>query len=199
MSRSTPSILLFDVMSTLVYDPIAEEIPAFFGLTLKQLYDRKHPDAWQRFERGEIDHQTFCDIYFPHRTEPIDARALRDVLYDAYRWLPGIEPLLEQLSQRGIEMHALSNYPVWYQIIEEKLELSRYLNWSFVSCNTGVRKPDESAFEHALNQLNAAPQHCLFIDDRPANCRAARRVGIGTILFEDAPQLHDELNRRNIL
>jgi hypothetical protein len=50
-------------------------------------------------------------------------------------------------------MHVVSNYPVWFQWIEEKLELSRYLEWTFISC-TGTMKVMEiplllfcSAFE----------------------------------------------------
>ena len=43
-----------DVMDTLVKDPFFSAVPSFFGLTLAQLLDEKHPDSWIRFEKGEI-------------------------------------------------------------------------------------------------------------------------------------------------
>ena len=191
--------LLFDVMSTLVYDPIHEEIPTFFGLTLQELYDQKHPTAWQEFERGEISEQTFYTTYFPMRTEPVDATALRRVLADAYRWLPGVEELLQQLAEQGRPLHAFSNYPVWYEIIDEQLGLSRYLDWTFVSCNTGIRKPDPRAYLNAADHLGVAPSRCLFIDDRQKNCDAAIAVGMDAIRFTSAPQLRRELSIRSLL
>lgn len=51
----------------------------------------------------------------------------------SYRYLEGMEDLLARLSKGGYEIHALSNYPMWWRIIEEQLKLSRYLSWTFIS------------------------------------------------------------------
>lgn len=48
-------ILLFDIMDTLVRDPFYQDVPAFFGMSLKELIDCKHPTAWIEFEKGLID------------------------------------------------------------------------------------------------------------------------------------------------
>lgn len=45
-----------------------------------------------------------------------------------------MEDLLARLKAADYEMHALSNYPSWYLNIEKKLVLSKYLDWTFVSC-----------------------------------------------------------------
>jgi hypothetical protein len=45
-----------------------------------------------------------------------------------------MEALLQRLANAGAEMHAFSNYPAWWQMIEEKLQVSRYLDWTFISC-----------------------------------------------------------------
>ena len=55
--RKVP-ILLFDIMDTLVRDPFYEDVPAFFGMSLKELIDCKHPTAWAEFEKGLIDEVT---------------------------------------------------------------------------------------------------------------------------------------------
>lgn len=54
--------------------------------------------------------------------------------------MDGTESLLVRLKAAGVEMHAFSNYPVWYRLVEEKLLLSRFLEWSFVSCHMVGRR-----------------------------------------------------------
>merc|ERR1719174_3475258 len=70
-------------------------------------------------------------------------------------------PTLRRLrAAPGLRLHALSNYPVWYRNIEAKLRLSEHLEWSFVSCETGTRKPDAAAFEGAAAALGVPPGAC---------------------------------------
>ena len=58
---------------------------------------------------------------------------------DRYEYLPGMPELLQQLQDQGQEMHVISNYPEWYRLIEDKLRISQYMPWTFVSC-TGPMK-----------------------------------------------------------
>lgn len=185
-------ILLLDIMSTVVYDPFAEEIPAYFEMDLETLLEQKHPTSWVEFERADIDESTFFDRFFEDG-RPIDGDGLKTAVREAYAFVPGMESLLRQLDDADWEIHAMSNYTSWYRMIEEELELSRFLDWSFVSCKTGLRKPDPAAYEHALEVLEAEPADCLFVDDREVNCEAARKVGIDAICFENAEALKKEL------
>ncbi|MCA9140186.1 MAG: HAD family phosphatase [Planctomycetales bacterium] len=185
-------VLLFDVMDTLVYNPFNAEIPDFFGLTVGQLLAEKQPDAWPKFEMGLIDQAEYMRTYFSDR-RTFDHAAFLEVVKQAYRWIDGTESLLQELRGRGFEIHAFSNYPIWYQTIEAKLKLSRYLNWTFVSCRTGIRKPDVRAYQAATEQLNCAPENCLFIDDNASNCDAAESIGMRAILFSGSAKLRDEL------
>lgn len=193
-----PDRLLFDVMDTLVYDPFRHEIPAFFGMSLRELLAQKHPSAWVRFEHGELDEDALLASFFADGRS-FDGAAFIDMLRAAYRWIDGIEPLLADLASVGVPMHALSNYPCWYRLIEERLALSRYVAWSFVSCETGVRKPAPEAYLFASRALGVAPARCLFVDDRSVNCDAAREVGMDAIVFTDAAQLRRELERRDLV
>ncbi len=184
-------------MSTLVYDPYRVELPAFFDLPLEVLMERKHPTAWLDFERGDIDAETFAEIFL--EGVEWDYRALEAELESAYRFLPGIEPLLDELQRAGVTMYSLSNYPVWSKIIERKLELSRYMPWDFVSWKTGVRKPDIDAYLGPAKTLGVAPAECLFVDDRRSNCEAAERAGMIAAQFENASQLRADLVGRGLL
>ena len=192
MSTMARQVLLIDIMSTIVYDPFADEIPAYFGMDLETLVAQKDPTAWVEFERAEIDEATFFARFFDDE-RGIDGEGLKEAVREAYAFMPGMEALLEELDAAGYEMHAMSNYPSWYRMIEEKLALSRFLEWSFVSWDTGLRKPDPAAYEHALEVLDVEADACLFVDNREDNCEAARAVGIEAIRFEGADDLAERL------
>lgn len=192
MTPPQPPVLLFDVMSTLVYDPFYREVPGFFGMTLDELLAQKHPTAWRDFERNEMDETTLYRRFFDDG-RPFDGPGMKSLMRDTYRWLDGVEPLLAELSKQGYEMHALSNYPMWYRVIEAKLGVSRYVRWTFVSCKTRVRKPEPEAYLGAARVLRRAPDACVFIDDKERNCAGAREVGMPAIRFEDAAKLREAL------
>ncbi len=185
-------------MGTLVYDPFYREIPRFFGMSLETLCEVKHPRAWVDFEHGEIDEATMLERFFSDGRS-FDGEGLKRTMSEAYRLLPGIEALLEDLRARGVPMHALSNYPRWYQLIEERLALSSFVQWSFVSCDTGLRKPDPEAYRHACTQLSIEPSECVFVDDRDDNCAAARAQGLHAVRFVDATELRQDLVGHGLL
>ena len=110
-----------------------------------------------------------------------------------------MEALLSDLRAVGTSMHAFSNYPVWYQLIERRLHLSQFLEWTFVSCRIGVRKPDPAAYRCVLEELGLSPDQLVFVDDRESNCEAARQVGITAVRFEGAESLREQLAEIGIL
>ncbi|MFH2006853.1 MAG: HAD family phosphatase [bacterium] len=191
-------ILLLDVMNTLVYDPFYVEVPAFFGLSLDELLHQKHPTAWLEFEIDSSDEAAFLPRFFSDGRD-VDGEGLKAMMKRAYRWLDGMEDLLRDLRRAAVEMHALSNYPVWYRMIESRLQLSRFMSWRFVSCKTAVRKPDPEAYLGAAQALGVPLSRCLFVDDRAKNCEAAQAVGMASIVFTDAPTLRAELAARGCL
>lgn len=186
-------------MDTLVVDPFRHVMPAFFGMTLAEMLAQKHPSNWGRFEKSELSEAEFLPAFFQDGRR-FDCDGFKACVRASYTWVEGIEPLLAALSARGVEMHTLSNYPEWYCWIEEQLGLSRYVRWTFVSCLTGLRKPDPAAYEHAAKQLGLRPREVLFIDDRLGNCEAARATGMGAFHFEgDVPALERALAAEGLL
>ncbi len=190
-------VLLLDVMDTLVQDPY-RQIPAFFGLEFAELWPLVHRGAWPDFEKAIIDEPTFLRRFF-HDGRDFDHDGFLAMIAEGYRWVDGAEELLGELRDAGVAMHALSNYPIWYERIEEKLGLTRYLPWTFVSWKTGVRKPDPEAYLGAARSLGLPPERCLFVDDRESNCDAARALGMPATRFVGADALRADLVARGIL
>ncbi len=191
-------IVLWDVMGTLVHDPFYQEMPEFFGVSFEVLLQSLQPGVWVEFELGERSEERFLQAFFADGRD-FDRAGFVDAVRSAYRWMPGIEALVRELREAGCAMHAFSNYPVWYQMIEERLALSRFLQWTFVSCKMGLRKPDAAAYAHVLRELGVDPRRCVFIDDRRRNCEAARQAGIQSIVFEGADALRASLSELGAL
>lgn len=198
MVTAASIVVLFDVMGTLVEEPFYESIPRFFGMTLAELREQSDPTSWIEFEHGRMDERTYFERFFADR-RPIDGAGLCRTLREGYAWMEGMQSILTELSNRDVPMHALSNYPEWFQHIEDKLRLSRYLDWTFVSCNTGVRKPAAEAYLGPAKTLGVEPCRCLFVDDRRCNCDAAEGVGMPAILFKGHEPLRAELVARGLL
>lgn len=191
-------ILLWDVMGTLVHDPFFEEMPEFFGMPFEELVASLQPGAWVDFELGQRSQQEFLDDFFADGRTYDQAGFVRTVR-GAYRWLPGMEELLTELRDAGCTMHTFSNYPVWYEMIEERLQVSRLVDWTFVSCLIGLRKPDPAAYAHVLDELGVPGDRCIFVDDRSSNCEAARRSGLHSLRFDGIDALRASLRDRGVL
>ncbi|MFD5068208.1 HAD family hydrolase [Streptomyces sp. NPDC058369] len=64
------------------------------------------------------------------------------------------------------------------------------------SCVLGATKPAEEAFVGALGLLGATAGEAFFVDDREANVRAARELGMTAVLFEGGAALRRTLEGR---
>ena len=146
------TVILFDVMDTIVHDPFYTKMPSYFSLTFDQLLAEKHPTAWIDFESARITEDEFFSIFFKDKRRIDKEDFVQRVLLDHYEILPGMDSLLRSLRGQGYDMRAFSNYPVWYEYVEQACGLSRYLEWEFVSCKgvlaeRGLRKPAVESFE----------------------------------------------------
>ena len=191
-------ILLFDMMDTVVVDPVHKELPGFFGITTRELFEKRDPTAWRSFEVNAISETECLERLFASHV-PFDHDAFRACVRDAYRYIEGMEELLAELSAKKVEMHALSNYSSWYRLIDERLNVSRYLPWTFVSFETRVRKPDPKAYTQVIDKLGGPADRFLFVDDREVNCAAARAVGMHAHRFTSASELRRELAALRVL
>jgi len=192
-------IILWDLMDTLVSDPFFRHMPEFFGLTLEELMEQKHPTAWVEFELGEITEAELAAKFF-RDGRSFDLAAFKQHIASGYEWLDGMRELVRELHAREVPMHLLSNYPPWYTLCTKRLDITRYVAPTFVSCNTKVRKPDAAAYLGPARALGVAPEVCLFVDDREKNCSAARAVGMPAFRFQrDVPALRRELVEHGLL
>ena len=191
-----PRVLLLDVLDTLVVDPFFKGMHSdVFGFeSMDEFFAAKDNQAYLDFETGAMTEAECFDRYFLDG-RAVDVPALRAYLRRKYKFVPKIEPLLAELQALpAVELHVLSNYGPWWTLIEEELALSRYVPWTFVSCETGARKPERAAFQIALDRLGVAPDEVVFVDDSQTNVDAAAALGMRAVRATgDVPALRSVL------
>lgn len=108
--------------------------------------------------------------------------------------------IVSRLKSAGYPLYTLSNWSA------EKFHLMRpqypFFDWFdglVISGDVGLVKPEKEIYEYLLELAGRPAEECLFIDDHTPNLDTARELGFQTILFQSAPQLEAELQRRGIL
>jgi putative hydrolase of the HAD superfamily len=93
--------------------------------------------------------------------------------------------LLDSLRDRGLKTGLVSNAfdPGWLLHNDlERMGIAHRLDAAVFSSEVGRRKPDESIFRAALDELDVEPDRALFVGDRRyEDVRGAKEVGMTTV------------------
>ncbi len=81
------------------------------------------------------------------------------------------------------------------KVYTERYHLDKITDEMIVSAVEGLKKPDPRFFELALGRLRAIPEHTLFIDDTSENIKAAKELGIHSILFTNTEEVIEKMNK----
>jgi putative hydrolase of the HAD superfamily len=117
--------------------------------------------------------------------------------WDARFWTtqnPAMLTWQERLMERGLLTAILSNMGdnVLENMKREFDWLLRFdvLAWSY---QLHMVKPDPAIYRYVLKELGTRPEETLFLDDRPANIKAARALGILALEFSTVERLRADL------
>lgn len=86
-----------------------------------------------------------------------------------------------------------------FESLESKFKVTRHFDEVFLSYVLGLQKPDLEIYEHVIQATGVQANRIVFIDDRPENVEAARKVGINAIQFQSPKQLRDELRQLGLI
>jgi HAD superfamily hydrolase (TIGR01509 family) len=108
--------------------------------------------------------------------------------------------LLRRLKLAGRPVHALSNFATdKFALARERHDFLNAFDVAVISGHVGAVKPEARIYEILLERVGAAPKDLLFIDDSPANVRAAAALGMATIHYHPGADLERELEARGAL
>lgn len=120
--------------------------------------------------------------------EPTDAE-IQDAFNEFLIGIPVVRlQRLRELRSKGFRIYALSNTnPVMYNswivnaFRQEGLSIHDYFDGVVASFEELTCKPDHKIFHIVMHRYNLSPESTLMLDDGPANCEAARSVGMKAI------------------
>jgi len=75
----------------------------------------------------------------------------------------------------------------------KKFALTEFVDFFIVSCFVGLRKPDRTLYQMALDFSQAAGDECIYIDDRALFVEIANDLGIRSICHHDVATTSQQL------
>ncbi len=108
--------------------------------------------------------------------------------------------LLRRLKAAGRPVHALSNFATdKFALARERHDFLSAFDVAVISGHVGAVKPEPRIYEILFERVGAPREELLFIDDSPANIRAAEALGMATIHYRPGVDLERELAARGAL
>ena len=148
------------------------------------------------YEIGKLTDKDFWQKFCKELGINVDEEELMDIIRETEELDKEVYDLIANLKKTNRYTLVLlsNNIPVMVNYIRQKFDLSVF-DYLFFSNELGMRKPHLEIFRHVLKEIKINPENAVFIDDKQENLDAAATIGIKTILFQDAKQLKDDLNR----
>src|ERR1700761_9248837 len=156
-------------------------------------------NAWAKFERAEVDLETF-DQLFAAKSLALGAEVRgRDVLpLLAGDLRPEMVGALRRIGTSLKPGCITTNLPA--NAIGSKAGRSLYIaevmtlfDHVIESAKIGLRKPDPRIYKMMVEALDVDPKRCVYLDDLGVNLKPAREMGMTTIKVLNAPQALAEL------
>ncbi|ASR38637.1 HAD family hydrolase [Prauserella marina] len=149
-----------------------------------------HRDAYDRGGTDEDFWQAIADTLGIAVGEATVAELTELDIQGWSRVEPDTLDMLSALAEAGTPLALLSNAPTSFARFAERQPWAQRFRVRVFSGDVGVAKPDEEIFSILLAKLEAAPEDCLFFDDRQANVDAARTVGLRAHRWSNTKEAH---------
>jgi len=156
-------------------------------------------NAWAKFERAEVDIETF-DRLFADESRALGAEVRgKDVLPLLQGDLrPEMVEALKRIKQQcrtgcitnNLPANATGSTSGRSLYVAEVMVLFDHV---IESAKIGLRKPDPRIYRLMVDTLKVDPAKCVYLDDLGVNLKPAREMGMTTIKVANAPQAIAEL------
>jgi putative hydrolase of the HAD superfamily len=165
-----------------------------FGLDPEEL-EQRHAPLLEDFECGRVPLEEYLKQTVFYTPRPFTLEEFRSAMTQLSAPLDDRLQILRAISDGGQhQMGMLNNESLELNLYRiRKFELRSYFDVFCSSCFLGVRKPNEEIYRRALQIVQRDPGQCIFIDDRPENLEAPRRLGMYVIHCRETEQLRQEL------
>jgi putative hydrolase of the HAD superfamily len=156
-------------------------------------------NAWAKFERAEVDIETFDKLFAAESLAlgaevrgrdvlPLLAGDLRPEMVEALRRIKS--KFKTGCITNNLPANAIGSAGGRTLYIAEVMALFDHV---MESAKIGLRKPDPQIYRMMVEALAVDPKRCIYLDDLGINLKPARQMGMTTIKVRDAGQALNEL------
>jgi putative hydrolase of the HAD superfamily len=191
--------LVFDlggVVMSVDFDCAFDIWSRYSGIAAPLLKSRFIADpSYERHERGELA----TDEYFESLRASLGVTLPDSQLAEGWNAvlgdeIPGVQDLLRHANvQRPLYLFSNTNrihHACWSKKLSATLAV---FEECFVSCEMGLRKPEQRAFHAVAAAIGAPPQRILFFDDLADNVAGARRAGMHAVHVRSSDDIKNAL------
>lgn len=197
--------IIFDVGQVLVSYDWESYLKAFhFSAEEEKLIAEKvfKSQIWNERDRGLFPEEEYRKQFIAELPAEYEADVKR-VIEESGKAI-GIKDYAETwtsyLKSQGYHLYILSNYSQFMldQTRPGKMPFLKNMDGVIFSCEVQQIKPEADIYETLLSRFGLKPEESVFLDDRPENCEAARKLGIHAIEFHDLKQAAKELEKLGV-
>src|SRR5258708_38179071 len=156
-------------------------------------------NAWAKFERAEVDVETFDRLFAAESLAlgaevrgkdvlPLLEGDLRPEMVEAFKHIAA--KLKTGCITNNLPANAIGSLGGRSIYVAEVMALFDHV---IESAKIGLRKPDPRIYQMMVEALGVDPNACVYLDDLGVNLKPARDMGMTTIKVVNAPQAIAEL------
>ena len=169
---------------------------------IRKINSQNHlTNAWARFERAELDLNSFDKAFADEALalgHYVPGKDIIGLLSGDFR--PEMIEALRRIKTKFKTGCITNNVPANMTGSNEGRSLyakdvMALFDHVIESAKTGIRKPDPRIYEMMCETLSVAPEACIYLDDLGVNLKPARAMGMATIKVESGPQAIAELEK----
>ncbi len=188
--------IIFDLSEVLIAGLIGIEkgLAPLVNLSEEEFLEGLWTESFWELMKGKISEDEYLDDVFEKNSWKADKNVFKDIIRkNFHNEVEGMIELIEDLS-RKYKLILLSDHAEeWVRYIDKNHPFLELFYKKYFSFQSGEIKREKRAFEILLNENKLSPSECLFIDDSPANIKAAEETGLKGILFKNVEQLKANL------
>lgn len=158
-----------------------------------------HENAWAKFERAEIDIETFDGLFAAESLAlgaevrgkdvlPLLSGDLRPEMVEALKRIKA--KFRTGCITNNLPANAMGSTSGRKLYVAEVMALFDHV---IESAKIGLRKPDPRIYQMMVRTLQVDPAKCVYLDDLGVNLKPAREMGMTTIKVTNAAQAIGEL------
>ena len=152
-------------------------------------------DLWNKFDMGpESEDEVVAGLLAAY---PDIAKEIKFAFDEAPKYLSRCDyptAWIKELQAAGYRVYIISNYCRYMMGARpDAIDFVPALDGGFFSCNIHMIKPHADIFEKLCADYKLKAEECIFVDDRPDNIEAAKKLGWHGLVFTNYAEGHKAL------